>query len=218
MSTTDRSPLDSAILETVTYPPGRMTEEEFVAWCPEDLRAEWIDGEVIMMSPANTEHTRLVMWLTRVLAEFVERHSLGEVFGPELPVRFSSLRHRRLPDLFFVSNSRLGDLRPTHFEGPPDMAIEIVSPESMARDWRDKYRDYEAAGVPEYWIIDPMSQRADLYVLTGGKYRQLVAHEGWLHSTAVSGFCLKTEWFWPATRPKCQQALDEIARSARSTS
>ncbi len=218
MSISEKSPIDPALKETVTYPPGRMTEEEFLKWYPEEVRAEWIDGEVIMMSPANTEHSDLFIWLAAVLRFYVERRDIGKVFGPELSVRFSTLRHRRLPDLFFVSNSRLGELRPTHFEGPPDMVLEIVSPESMARDWRDKYRDYEAAGVPEYWIIDPMSQRADLYVLTGGKYRQLVAHEGWLHSTAVSGFCLKTEWFWPATRPKCQQALDEIARSAPSTS
>ncbi len=213
MSTTDRSPLDSAILETVTYPPGRMTEEEFVAWCPEDLRAEWVEGEVIMMSPANTEHNELFMWLAGVLKYYVDEHGLGQVFGPEHTVRFASIRRRRLPDLYFVSADRLSGLRPTYFEGPPDMAIEIVSPDSVTRDWRDKFLDYEAAGVLEYWIIDPMSQRADLYVRTDGKFTQAVEADGWLHSTAMKGLRLKIEWFWPATRPRVPDALRAIADS-----
>ncbi len=47
-------------------PRVRMTEREFVAWCPEEVRAEWVDGEVVMMSPANAEHVDVTVWLTRV--------------------------------------------------------------------------------------------------------------------------------------------------------
>ena len=76
------------------------------------------------------------------------------------------------PDLLFVSNARSGQLRKNHLEGPPDMLVEIVSPESVDRDWNEKPAEYEAAGVPEYWIVDPMTQRAEVYVLSAtGKVR-----------------------------------------------
>jgi Uma2 family endonuclease len=45
--------------------------------------------------------------------------------------------------------------------GPADICIEVVSPESVARDYGDKFVEYEKAGVREYWIIDPLRQRCD---------------------------------------------------------
>ena len=92
------------------------------------------------------------------------------------------------------------------------MVVEIVSPESVHRDWDEKPAEYERAGVPEYWVVDPLSQRAQLQVLSeAGKYEIVPKRDGWLVSVAISGFRLKTEWFWPATRPKVADALREIA-------
>src|SRR5262249_18816283 len=119
---------------------------------------------------------------------------------------------RREPDLLFVSKARAGQLRENHLEGPPDMLVEIVSPESFHRDWDEKPAEYERAGVPEYWIVNPLSQRTDVLVLSAaGKYDIVPEHDGWLVSTAIPGFRLRTEWFWPATRPKVADALREIA-------
>ena len=80
MSISEKFSIDPALKETVIYPPGRMTEEEFLKWYPEDVRAEWIDGEVIMMSPANAEHSDLFIWLAAVLRFYVERRDIGKVF------------------------------------------------------------------------------------------------------------------------------------------
>jgi Putative restriction endonuclease len=55
-------------------PSKRMTEREFVAWADEDTRAEWVDGEVELMSPANITHLRLTRWLVMVLGGFVDAH------------------------------------------------------------------------------------------------------------------------------------------------
>ena len=128
-------------------PRQHMTETEFVAWCDEDTHAEWIDGEVIVASPASATHVRLVKFLLQVLDGFVRLHHLGEVLGPELQIRFGALRHRRVPDLFFVATARANIIQRNHIEGAPDLIVEIVSPDSLARDWRDKYLEYEAMGV-----------------------------------------------------------------------
>jgi Uma2 family endonuclease len=131
--------------------------------------------------------------------------------GPELFVRLPKQKRRRLPDILFVSTARRDLFRKAHFEGAPDMIMEIVSPDSEARDWRIKYLEYEAAGVREYWVIDSMSEHVELYVLSEQqRYERIAETDGWLASTAVPGFRLRTDWLWPATRPKAIEALKAL--------
>ena len=64
-------------------------------------------------------------------------------------------------------------LQRNFLDGPADLAIEIVSPESMLRDRGTKYGEYEAGGVREYWVLDPETQRADFFVLdASGRYQR----------------------------------------------
>src|SRR5688500_2046697 len=138
------------------HPGRRMTEEEFVEWCTEKTKAEWVDGEVIVMSPVNESHWRLNIWLTAILVGFIEHHDLGELCGPKTQIRLTLAKQRREPDLLFIAKDRKSIIHRNHIEGAPDLVIEIVSPESVTRDWREKYAAYEASGVREYWVIDPM--------------------------------------------------------------
>jgi len=198
-------------------PPRAVSEEEFLAWCDDQTRAEWVDGEVVVMVPASVEHNSLSGWLVTVLGLFVEHHDLGRVLQ-DVQVRLPAQRRRRSPDVLFVAAGRLALLHPTHLEGPPDLAIEIVSPESEARDWREKYLDYEAAGVREYWVIDPMSQHVEAYALRSDeapeaathRYRRLEEHDGAIASTVLPGFSLRTSWLWPQTRPKTLEILQDL--------
>jgi Uma2 family endonuclease len=190
----------------------RMTEEEFLAWCDEDTRAEWVDGEVVMMSPANVEHCDLVDWLVSVLRIFIEQRGLGKLVS-DAWLRFPAQRRRRVPDLMFVATAHLDRVLRSHVEGPPDLVIEIVSPDSQARDWRVKYLEYQAAGVGEYWVIDPASQHMEAYALGGGEaaeYRRLEEKEGLIESTVLTGLRLRTAWLWPPTRPKVLGALAQL--------
>ena len=86
--------------------------------------------------------------------------------------------------------------------------IEVVSKDSVRRDRQEKFLEYEAAGIPEYWIIDPRPgfQRADFYELAEGAYRPLPVVDGVLRSPALPGFWLRTEWLFD----EAARAIDAI--------
>ena len=199
--------------------PGlRLTEQQFEAWCDEDVKAEWVDGEVILMPPSSGEHGDIAGWLYRVVAEFVEEHKLGLVRGPEFQVRLvlGKRRRRRVPDLLFVAESRRNLLRPTYLSGPPDLAMEVVSIDSQSRDRGDKYNDYESAGVREYWIIDPLTRRVEAHQLGKGKrYEPIKPIAGRLPSTVLRGFYLRPDWLWGASMPRVPDVLREVHASRR---
>lgn len=197
-----------------TSPTPVMTEEAFVAWCDEDIKAEWIDGRVIIMAPASIRHVRLAGFLLQIMDAFAKHNQLGEVLGPECQIRLASLHRRRVPDLLFVSKERADIIRANHIEGAPDLVVEIVSPESVARDWREKYLEYEAAGVNEYWVIDPMAERVEAYHLyqidQSTQYQQLPETEGVIQSEVLSGFYLKPAWLWSDPLPNPLDILQEL--------
>lgn len=200
-----------AVPEIQVAPRRRMTEEEFVAWCDEDVKAEWVDGEVIVHSPANIWHVRLAKFLLQLLDGFAVRYDLGEVLGPELQIRFSGLRRRRVPDILFIRKERSSIVRSGHIEGAPDLVIEIVSPDSVARDWREKYLEYEAAGIREYWVIDPMAESVEAYALgADGRYTRIEVQDDAIHSTVLPGFYLKPAWLWQEPLPKVGDVLREM--------
>jgi Uma2 family endonuclease len=193
-----------------------MTEEEFVDWCRrfERVRAEWADGEVIVMSPANIDHVDVTDFLGAVLRVFVENHDLGRTFVQEFTSRYRSGSRlvRQLPDILFVAKARLHLLHPTYLDGPPDLAIEVVSPDSVARDYRDKYLDYQAAGVREYWIVDPLARAVEAWRLDpqAGAYQRIAEAEGRIASEVLPGFFLRPDWLWRDPRPRVTDVLREL--------
>jgi len=192
-------------------PPTRpVSEADFLAWCGDEARAEWVDGKVLMMSPASRVHARLARFLTSVLGDFVDERELGEVLGTEYQARLNPVI-RRTPDVLFVAQAGLARLLPQHLEGPADLIMEIVSPDSVERDWQHKYREYQAAGVREYWIIDPLQEKIEAHALgPDGQYRPIALDEGRLLSTIVPGFYLRPDWLWQARLPKVSTILGEL--------
>lgn len=188
-------------------PMGKMTYEEFLAWADEDTLAEWVQGEVVMTSPASDQHQAIVGFLGNILLPFVEEHNLGVVRIAPFQMK---LEHGREPDLLFVSNEHRARLQATHLEGPADLVIEILSPQSQNQDRGAKFYEYEQAGIPEYWLIDPMRQWAEFYNLDErGHYRPTHAgNSGVFQSKAIPGFWLRVEWLWQP--PRVLQALREL--------
>ncbi len=188
-----------------------MTEEEFVAWCDEDIKAEWVNGEVIVHSPTSIKHADLVGLLNFVMRGLAIQRDSGMVLGPEVQIRLKAQRIRRVPDLLFLTKERKNLVKTNHIEGSPDLVVEITSPDSLARDWREKYLEYETAGVREYWVIDPMSQRVEAYVLGEDKrFRQIEETEGTIRSSVLEGFYLRLAWLWQEPLPNPLVILREL--------
>jgi Uma2 family endonuclease len=178
-----------------------MTEEEFEAWCDEDVKAEYVDGEVIVHSPVSTRHSDAVWFIGYLLKTIVQQHDLGRVLGPEVQVRLRP-GLRRVPDLLFVAKARADMIQPTLIEGAPDLIVEIVSPDSVERDWREKYLEYQTAGVGEYWVVDLEYQRMAVYWLDEqGHYQAASVEEGVYRSQVLPGFWLQAEWLWQEPLP-----------------
>ncbi|MBI3455476.1 MAG: Uma2 family endonuclease [Candidatus Rokubacteria bacterium] len=193
-------------------PAGKLTFEEFLAWCDEDTWAEWLDGEVQMVSPASRRHQALRGFLAAVLIIYVERRALGGVLGAPFLMRLANVPSGREPDVLFVAAEHQDRLRETYLEGPADLVVEIVSPESRLRDRGEKFAEYELGGVREYWLLDPEQRRADFYRLDAeGRYQRApVDPDGIYRSEVLPGFGLRVAWCWQAPLPPVLAALREL--------
>jgi Uma2 family endonuclease len=192
-------------------PSRRMTFEEYLVSGDEPMMSEWVEGEVIFMSPASAKHQRLGSLLFQMLGLYVETHKLGEVFYAPFVMKIESAKSGREPDLLFVRRERAHLIEKTYLNGPADLVVEIVSPESVERDRKEKFMEYEAAGIKEYWLIDPDRESAEFYELgADGRYRAaLTEPEGIFHSKVVEGFFIRTAWLWQ-TPPPTLDALREL--------
>lgn len=193
-------------------PQETMTYEEFLAWCDEDTWAEWVDGEVVMVSPAATRHQDLRDFLAFVLRAFAEARGLGVVFTAPFLMGLPNIPSGREPDFLFVAGEHRSRLKEAYLDGPADLVAEIVSPESRLRDRGEKFAEYELGGVPEYWIIDPDLRRADFYRLDpDGRYRLAeLEPEGTYRSAVIPGFWLSVEWLWQDPLPPVLDVLRQL--------
>src|ERR1700730_14637653 len=102
-------------------PPPRMTYEEFLEWA-DGIRAEWVDGEVILMSPVSLDHQKIANFLAALLQFFVEAKQVGLVLTAPFQMRLSERPSGREPDVIFVARDRLDKLQNAYLDGPADLA------------------------------------------------------------------------------------------------
>ena len=186
-----------------------MSYEAFLAWADEDVGAEWVNGEILLTPTASSRHQDLVGFFVALLGIFVEARGLGKVLSA--PFQMKIANSGREPDVLFLAKERLARLTPMYLDGPADLVIEIVSPESAGRDRGDKFYEYGAGGVPEYWLIDPQRQWVEFYRREGEHYH--LAHtgaEGVYHAMVLPGFWLRVEWLWQEPLPQVLPALREL--------
>lgn len=130
---------------------------------PDGTRAELIDGEMYMMTPPGTKHQRISNYLSTEINLFI-RESNGEC--EVLPAPFAVFLNEDEytyvePDISVICDKSKLDERGCN--GAPDWVIEIVSPGSKRMDYFTKLFRYRAAGVREYWIVDPKDNRVTVY-------------------------------------------------------
>jgi Uma2 family endonuclease len=202
-------------LDSGPRPSLRMTEEEFVEFAKDNPNAEWDDGEVVLKMAIEEAHDVLQSLIRTVMEWFISPKRLGRVYGPQFTTRLNLKRKtvRRDPDVMFVAAESLSRASSTVLNGPPEIAVEIVSPDSEFRDFHQKFSEYEEAGVREYWIVNPISKQAHLFVRnekTNEFDRREPDAEGRLQSAVLPGL-----WFRPAdlfaeTPPSAKRLLNQI--------
>ncbi len=191
----------------------KVSYEQFLSWVDEDTHAEWVDGAIIMTSPASIRHQTIKNFLETTLTLFARAHNSGVVLSAGTQMRLSTAG--REPDVIFVSNEHLGWLQPTFLQGPADIAVEIVSPESVERDYEAKFNEYQSGGVPEYWLIDATQDTAIFYSWQNGQYQIVpLDSEGRYHSHALPGFWLKPAWLWRQPLPDPVEVLKIVGGPA----
>lgn len=193
-------------------PTGTTTFTEFMELIPEDQKADLLEGVIFMASPENSEHNKLLRWLTMVLGSFIEARGLGELTINKVAYRLSD-RSAPEPDLGFVAAQRVDRIKPGYVDGPPDLAVEIVSPDSIDRDYEYKRARYEAGGVGEYWIIDPLERTATFLVREGERFVERTPRDHVYRSRVLEGLELDVRWLWqrplPPTMPIVQRLLKQ---------
>jgi Uma2 family endonuclease len=190
---------------------GTTTFAEFMEIVREDQKADLIDGVIYMPSPENIEHNELLLWLANLLHPFIRGKDLGRLTAEKVSYRLSKTDAPE-PDLAFVRTERLDIIRRGYVDGPPDLPVEIVSPDSAGRDYEDKRRLYERAGVREYWIIDSDEKTALFLLRTeDGNFVEAPVEGHVFRSSVLPGFHLDVGWLWqrplPDTLPIVHQLL-----------
>jgi Uma2 family endonuclease len=128
-------------------------------------RCELLHGELIMMSPAGAEHGVVAARLARFLAAFVEDNNLGIVFGAETGFKLDTDPDTvRAADASYVRLDRVKDgITKKFFEGPPDLAVEVRSPDDSRREVIEKVNYWLAKGTTSVWVADPKAMDITIY-------------------------------------------------------
>ncbi len=186
------------------------TAEEFLEWLQPGVHADLIDGEKFMHSPVNLRHARLVNFLDRLLAGYLERRKLGELFREVVAVRLSS-RNVFLPDLAYFTPEQVARLLPTHAPFAPTLVVEALSPWSEERDVGPKFAAYEEHGVQEYWVLDPETLAHRFYRREGELLVEFAAGEPEIRAQSVPGFFwVRRAWLNPEALPDVAGCLEAI--------
>lgn len=162
-----------------------LTAEEFVYQQPDDVRCELVAGEMVMEPLPGAEHGFLAGSFVYYLRSFAELHGLGRVLGETGYVLERGPDTVRGPDVSFVSHARWATLadKQKFFEGPPDLAIEIASPDDSRPQLAAKARGYLAAGALLVWVVWP--KRKCVEVFRPGSSPQLLGPESALDGGEV---------------------------------
>jgi Uma2 family endonuclease len=192
-----------------------ITFEDFRLMTSDGQKADLIDGVIYMASPDNTDANKLNVWLCTLMSIFARQRDLGQVFVTRVAFRLDD-KNAPEPDIAFVRKDRLHLVKRGWVDGAPDLAAEIVSPDSVERDYGNKRDRYERSGVEEYWIVDELEERVTVLRLEeNGRYREVRPEKGVLHSQALPGFCLRPEWCWQDPLPKELELLGEMLKEGR---
>jgi Uma2 family endonuclease len=165
---------------------------EFREWVTPNVKAEFINGEVILHSPVKRKHWKVTDLLSSLLSFYARIKKLG-VIGTE-KVMISLTRNDYEPDLVFFKREKAVNFTDEQMLFPaPNFVVEILSAKTASKDKGIKKQDYAAHGIEEYWIIDPTKKHIEQYILLNDKDKQytptkIYLYDDLIESKAIEGF------------------------------
>lgn len=147
----------------------RLSFEDWLQFPNDGRFYEIIKGELFVSPPPSIRHQRIARNFLVHLDRFLREKKRGEVLPAPIGVRLTDEVIPE-PDLVVVLEPHRERLRAQVVEGPPDLVVEILSPGTAPRDLGVKREQYEIAGIPEYWIVDPESECVEVLILEKGSY------------------------------------------------
>ena len=165
--------------------------KSFREWITADIKAEFINGEIIVHSPVMKRHWKANDLLSRLLSVYVDENNLGEIGTEKVMIALS--RNDYEPDIVFFSKKKAAQFTDTQVIFPiPDFVVEILSKSTAKNDRTIKKDDYALHQIPEYWIIDPEKQKIEQYILSPNskKYFPAKIHQSssYIKSTVIKDF------------------------------
>ena len=142
---------------------------------PDDQRMELIDGELYAMAAPQWLHQRILGELFAQFRECIDRHAnnCSVIFAP-FDVRLDRDNYTMVqPDLLVICG-KISELTAIRLEGPPDLAVEILSQSTRSKDMILKLYKYKNAGVREYWIVDPKYKTVTVHLLQDEDYHPVI--------------------------------------------
>jgi Uma2 family endonuclease len=148
-----------------------LTYEDYAALPADGRRYELHEGKVSVTPAPSPLHQQVIRNLLGVLDAHVKRRRLGEVLVSPVDCILGETTVVQ-PDILFVETARLTWISERGVEGPPTLAIEVLSPSTRAADRGVKAQIYARYQVAHYWIADPELRTIEAYVLEDGEYRR----------------------------------------------
>lgn len=152
---------------------GAWTESAYLSFTePLSQLVELVDGSIEVPAVPTKTHQQVVHALLSLLLGFLRLQRAGDAVAAPYRMRIREGTFRE-PDIVVYVTDHLGRFG-ERFGEPADLVVEVVSDDaaSRLRDYDDKRRDYAAAGIPEYWIVDPAAGRVTVLMLAGSVYEE----------------------------------------------
>jgi Uma2 family endonuclease len=150
------------------------TFEDYLAYNDgTENRYELVDGELVLMNPPTGYHALIIFNLSEIIMAEIRRLNLPWIALQMFGVR-TAPRRSRLPDLCVTTLERAKELLDVSavLESGALLAVEVVSPDSVKTDYRYKRTEYAAAGIPEYWVVDPIEKKVTVLQFVEGLYEE----------------------------------------------
>ncbi|HWM92517.1 MAG TPA: Uma2 family endonuclease [Thermoanaerobaculia bacterium] len=153
---------------------GEWTYEDYLRLPDDGRRYEVIRGVLYVAPSPNYDHQFTIAKLTLRIGIFVEERGLGIVLMAPFDILLpAGIATPVQPDLLFFRKENRPQRGDKNFRGVPDLMVEVLSPSTRLYDRRIKLNAYRDAGVPEFWLVDPLTRTVVVYGWKEGQFIEL---------------------------------------------